>query len=586
MIHLHPTCEAAASASSSISSSIQNANAIRSLLLIQKLISGQPAPANVDRRKAVTIGFNRWLRPLTFQVPDMISNLIPSSSNLIKVHEDPRNNKTVPPLAAAPPESKPINPFDITQHLSSEKFDPMSLLKGFDASQFAKGLPSGSEPDSGYPYHTNSSYPFDDAQLASVQASLFGLQPPNEQFVSASDNFQSYHTVPIYDHEHSNMASQYNQINHDDEQLHHLHHSSPQSQKPSSSYYSDYYGSSGNNEQLHRPEMRPQYVSHESNDHRETYQSDSRQPSESYRNKEIVQVYSNGKPINMHESNYYPREHQRPSHLTSSSGNYDYNSGSYQTEPIRESVQMYNSGPLPSPSSSSSGSSVSIEPQEDSSKLAYKKVPYRGFNSEDQDLEKASSNRPSFYHVNVPGRESHAIPTTERPFASSSYRDYQSVPFMNESKYSNEPSNEYYHHREHVNLKMTHNMNGETDKMKADKTETVPSFSSYFNTNNGYHTASASVLSPVIATNDGNAHQHRQPTVGAAAGAASIKQHHQQTIVDHHQHRSAPLFQPSFITSGNGLTNIFPNAQMKTNLPRPVASRIKEFIKNILPQKY
>ncbi|KAI2810476.1 hypothetical protein BLOT_001637 [Blomia tropicalis] len=505
MIHLHPTCEAAASASSSISSSIQNANAIRSLLLIQKLISGQPAPANVDRRKAVTIGFNRWLRPLTFQVPDMISNLIPSSSNLIKVHEDPRNNKTVPPLAAAPPESKPINPFDITQHLSSEKFDPMSLLKGFDASQFAKGLPSGSEPDSGYPYHTNSTYPFDDAQLASVQASLF--------------------------------------------------------------------------------EMRPQYVSHESNDHRETYQSDSRQPSESYRNKEIVQVYSNGKPINMHESNYYPREHQRPSHLTSSSGNYDYNSGSYQTEPIRESVQMYNSGPLPPPSSSSSGSSVSIEPQEDSSKLAYKKVPYRGFNSEDQDLEKASSNRPSFYHVNVPGRENHAIPTTERPFASSSYRDYQSVPFMNESKYSNEPSNEYYHHREHVNLKMTHNMNGETDKMKADKTETVPSFSSYFNTNNGYHTASASVLSPVIATNDGNAHQHRQPTVGAAAGAASIKQHHQQTIVDHHQHRSAPLFQPSFITSGNGLTNIFPNAQMKTNLPRPVASRIKEFIKNILPQK-
>lgn len=180
------------------------------VLSLQKLISAHlphtPSPV-VDRRKAVTIGGGRWLKPLTFQVPDAISNFLPASSNIFKVHDEPpKNNKTTD--SGKPNQG---NPFDGQNGMSPSMmnaYDPLGLITNFDQNGFFKPGAGGAGPSPfAFSPNASSSSPFggfDESQLASMQNDPLFAMPNTPHF--SSSHFQQqlggdkpFNGMPLYE---------------------------------------------------------------------------------------------------------------------------------------------------------------------------------------------------------------------------------------------------------------------------------------------------------------------------------------------------------------------------------------------------
>ena len=179
------------------------------VLSIQKLISAHlpqvPSPV-VDRRKAVTIGGGRWLKPLTFQVPDAISNFLPASSNIFKVHDDPKNKTTAQPSSAEgarPGGQMGSNPFDNQQMMNA--YDPLQLITNFDQNGFLKGASGGvGQSPFAFPPNASSPFAFDESQLANMNDPLFALPNTPSHHFSASQFQQQlgekpFSGMPLFD---------------------------------------------------------------------------------------------------------------------------------------------------------------------------------------------------------------------------------------------------------------------------------------------------------------------------------------------------------------------------------------------------
>lgn len=530
----------------------------RPLVLLHKLISGQPSLPMMDRRKAVTIGFNRWLRPLTFQVPDVISNLIPSSSNIIKVHDDPKNKTVAMPSA----ESRP-NSFDLSQQQQQPMmgYDPLQLITNFDQNAFLKGLPSGNGPLGNFAY-PNSSFAFDESQLSNVQAPLFSMQQQfsggQAQFAMQQQNEKPYQAMPLYDHEENYQPHQ--------QQHQHQHHSSSshianQENRAKPALYHEPFYSENEEESALAP--RPQANQARfamPNVQQQQSQQYGEHTSESHRGKD---TYQSVRPLTNFNGDYYPKEpHHRIPH--GGSGNYDYGRTTFNE-----------------PSHDNFFSNIADHASESSEKinLPYKKhsigLAYGFANEYDKDSQESQGKSQlgaTFYS----GQQHKEVDftSTERPY----FQEYGSAPgsaFLNESKFTSEvhssPTDFFQASRlvpsKSSDSSMAGQKSSEEEKSNAfDGQQDKPvdhsdsaSYSSYFNT--GFHSA-ASMLSPVMV---------KKEQTGELPGSGGTED------------RSTVDSKLTAIAATNGV-NVYPSPHHKTNLPRPVASRIKQFLKNMLTQ--
>lgn len=170
---------------------------------LQKLLTGyQQLP--VERRKAVTIGVGRWLKPLTIQVPDVISNLLPSSSNIIKVHDSPKN-QTKPTKSAPQPPAAPI----------TLPYDPYHLLTNFDQNNLnlMQNL-AASNPHTfgGFVFPPNATFGFDESSPLNYPplfAPPLPPPPPSRPYQSAGHNNEKFQTVPLFEQDDSYQGSDY-----------------------------------------------------------------------------------------------------------------------------------------------------------------------------------------------------------------------------------------------------------------------------------------------------------------------------------------------------------------------------------------
>ena len=516
------------------------------LVLLEKLITGQPTP--VDRRKAVTIGFNRWLRPLTFQVPDVISNLIPTSSNIIKVHEDPKN-KTKLILSNGVDQLKSFN-----QQPPLMAYNPLHLITNFDQNPFLKSLPVNS-PIGAFAY-PNSSFAFDESQLSSVQAPLFALQHPQQfgggQFGFQMNNkpyqLQPKQQVPLFDTDGS--YSHYG-----------LHNQETFQNSPM--LYTPFYPSH-NDENIdtdHHPNSNQRYPipssSQQNVNKNVNFFSGPQQMSESYQNKNFFpNVQSN------YQDDYYPKEpHQRLP--PSGSGNYDYsrefsdqstNPFSSITDHTFEKTQKFN--------------------------FPFKKQSYTLSNQEQSSV--VNQIRP-FYGSQT--NENNNIANSEKEY----FRDYDSQgnrgPFMNESEFSmehNSLDNSFFKHQaaQHDIIPKSENIiiTGQKseyrprqvfDRVSNQSNQEAASYSGrYFES--GFQTAVASsMLKPVIVAESKNEEPSDQ--------TSNISQD-RSTIID----KTESMISATATT--NGRVNVSPSIHHRANLPSPVANRIKEFFKGMKSQ--
>lgn len=589
----------------------QQTNALP-LVLLQKLLSGQVAvAAPVDRRKAVTIGFNRWLRPLTFQVPDVISNLLPASSNLIKVHEDPKNNKSVVP---APESAKPVNPFDHLQQSPPQSgqhgmpmmpYDPLQLITNFDQNGFLKsGLPAGAGGPVGanFAFPNSSSFAFDESQLANMQMPLFSMPP--------SDNFNPEHSplanLQMNEKPFPSMSQLYDQeesFGHSQEgggggggvggsRLKKPHFPrdfySPSEDESSPPARHNHFASQQHSQQQ-QPQFQHQHQQQRQRPHGSGHRQQHRFPNAELSDEQPKQTYGDlmseaftqkehfqsGQPSS-YMGDYYPKEpHSRLPPI--GSGNYDYGRMSAFAEPSRSN--FYSSMP---------------ETAESDEKVNFanygKKHPMNSafanlqddFGNNKEVLDSSSVGRPTFFagtsHKGSSSGSNGELASTERtPYYQ---RDFPSVgsAFGNDTKRAPEgdhmSASDFY--STHLGkssgsapegqlpgvpgheLKSTL-FDSQSGKL-GDTSDSAASFSSYFDT--GYNSA-ASMLNPMVLKSDSTASSSGEnESTGSSSGVGGN------------------LKDKSFLTAANGV-NVFPSSQM-----RPVASRIKGFFKSMLTQKY
>lgn len=155
---------------------ISNTN-IDKILMLNKIIAAnnKTISSAAERRKAVTIGLNRWIRPLTIQVPDVISNLLPSSSNIIKVHDTTTRSTNKTQTEKTTSSTKEMmnrnnnNPF--------MNYDPMKLLNDFDQQPniFTKQPYTGTTGQSMLKYMPNSSSFLDEGTIGDMNGSMIPL---------------------------------------------------------------------------------------------------------------------------------------------------------------------------------------------------------------------------------------------------------------------------------------------------------------------------------------------------------------------------------------------------------------------------
>ena len=500
----------------------------RSLTLLHRLLATQ-ANIPVDRRKAVTIGFNRWRRPLTFKVPDVISNLIPSSSNIIKVHDEPNNNKSV-----AAEEAKPTT-YGIDQKSPLTNYDPLQLINFEQNSFFAAAKPDGSQVDPGSAAFPNSStFAIDESQLAS----LFNMQqtqvPQNQLQQPLQLKHQFEASQQLGDPKPYSMSEQ------GENNFAHL---SDEAMIKKPAYY--------HSPSVDHFDMHHHHPHHQSS---QMYHPDQAVP---YRKKNFYQLTNENQRPTMNQHEYFSSNQHLAPHRNKGSANYDFNR--VFNEPNRENfLNMVHQ----------KGESMLYHNQDHQKSQSQ---PYRTYSAEypeskeSDEFDQANSDQ-SFYSSQ--GTKSRL--TTEPPF---NYRDFSGMmesantgnestrPFADDffAHHGNPPSEEPTENGEGGGLNDDKTFNHyEAHKAKLEHSEPT-GYNNYFS--NGFHSA-ASVIHPVV-----------------------VKSEALTSATDSNERFTVEKV-PALSGSSNGLNNAFPYPPSKTNLPRPVANRIKEFFKSMLAPKY
>ena len=140
--------------------------------------------STAERRKAVSIGLMNRLfgRPLTIQVPDVISNLLPSSSNIIKVLSD--NNNSTEKIKTDKPTSSSSS--SKNQMMNNQypylNYDPIKLLDNFDQQQ----------QTSMTKYMPNLSTFYDDSTIGDMNNNAMTMIPLNIMPTQQQQNYMDY----------------------------------------------------------------------------------------------------------------------------------------------------------------------------------------------------------------------------------------------------------------------------------------------------------------------------------------------------------------------------------------------------------
>ena len=465
----------------------------------------------------------------------MISNLIPSSSNIIKVHDDPKNQT----LHSS--EQKPAS-YNLQQQHSMMGYDPLQLITNFDQNSFLKGLPADTGPVATNPFSfpNSSAFSFDESQMSNAHEPLFAM-PQGQHFTGSQTalnmqtNDKPYPSMQMFDHEdnyhnHNNQQNRHNKLVYQD------------------NYYNQNDDNSG---PVRYPSNQHSYTTPLNEG--QSKQEFGNHMSESFLHKEL---YQGARAIN-YQGDYFPVQHHRLP--ASGSGNYDYKEESHPSfsEPSREN--FFNSM---AESEANNGEKINYPYKKRPIAISYVRPTNQQYDNKENQQE---SNEMRTFYLNQ--QKENNIASTERPYYSN-FSPLTSNTFGNESKHPSTDqgtSNDFYSHLNKApsDIDGHHQKNDPKSNMfeaqegKLDPKHSEPaSYNSYFT---GFHSA-ASVLKPVVVKNelhDSLSSEERSLT----------------------NEKLLPIM------TANGV-NVFPYAQMKANLPRPVASRIKEFFKSMLTQKY
>lgn len=468
-------------------------SAEHSQMLLNKLIAGYNH-LPVERRKAVTIGFNRWLKPLTIQVPDVISNLLPSSSNLIKVHDSPKNQSKKTTPSQSDMSNLQTNPL--------LQYDPMQLFTNFEQNNPLLQSLANSPQALGFA-NSNGSFGFDESQL-NFPGALFGTQ--NTPFTAPGHmsmmNDKPYQTVPMFEQD-------------DSYEGHNAAYKRPQ-------YMANGYGAQqGEQENLQHQQNQYSMAEEENQQDKEALR-----PSQ-----------SGGRPSNY---DYYKRF--KPHFMNSEQDGYNYN------------------GRAPSVDSGNSEKTTSLFEKDRERLNTFMNSFNDNYNNEDS--QRYNSPRGFYQNSNKENGESAFL--VDQQSHNNTAKLQNDSPNRLVGNYYNPQMQQQGAEQGNPGRGRQPNVNEEIDTDEMDKLEQQqPDGENYNNFyQNSFHRA-ASMLNPVMLKNilpDG-----RQELAAA---------------VDDKKTPNAPFLLPINL---NGLPN---GQQLKTTNTRPVAIRIKEFIKSMIQQRY